>query len=346
MKDGFIKVAAYSPRVAVADPTANAATAIDACRRAEQAGAKLLVLPELFLSGYTCGDLFFQTKLLADCEQALTKLLAETADTDVLTLIGIPFAWCNRLYNCVAVLHGGRLLGILPKTNIPDYKEFSEGRYFCKGPAKNVPVRYCGFDVLFGAKQIFTLRALPAFRLAAEICEDVWVPIPPCSAHTAAGATVIANLSASDEQAGKAAYRRALLSATSARHICGYVYSSSGAGESTTDLVFSGNNFVFENGNVLAESAPFAKDSFTVSEIDCEKLQNERRKITSYTDASTDGYAYIEYGETAMEETVLTRPVDPHPFIPASKDEKNRRCERVLEIQAHGLAHRIEAAHA
>ena len=314
--------------------------------RAKREGAKLLVLPELFLCGYTCGDLFFQTKLLSDCEAALGDILAKTADVDVLTLIGMPFAWCNRLYNCAAVLYCGTLLGILPKTNIPNYREFSEGRYFASGPAENIRVRHAGFDVLFGAKQIFTLRALPSFRLAAEICEDVWVPVPPSSAHTAAGATVIANLSASDEQVGKDEYRRQLLCATAARHVCAYVYASSADGESTTDLVFSGNNFVLENGRVLAESAPFAPDNFTITEIDCDKLQNERRKLNSYSAYPADGYACIEYGGDTPVETKLTRVVEKYPFVPEDKGEKDCRCDRILDIQAHGLAHRMEVAHA
>ena len=345
MKDGFIKVAAYSPRVAVGDPAANAQTAIGAMQRAEREGAKLLVLPELFLSGYTCADLFFQTALQSACVTALGDVLAATADCGVMAVLGLPLAFGNRLYNCAAVVYRGELLGVVPKTNIPDYNEFYEGRYFAPAPSENYAITLCGFDVLFGTKQIFTLSGIPLFKLAVEICEDLWVTVPPSAAHAAAGATVVANLSASSAVIGKSEYRRLLVTSQSARCVCGYVYATAAAGESSTDLVFSGNNMIAEDGAVLAESRPFAPDNFLCTEIDCEKLAGERQKQNTFGAFHADGYAYIERA-SETEETKLTRFVDKHPFVPARKDEKDCRCDLILDIQAHGLARRIEAAYA
>ncbi len=345
MKDGFIKVAAYSPRVSVANPAANAVTAIEAMRSAERTGAKLLVLPELFLSGYTCADLFFQSTLQSECIAALQSVLAATADCDVMSVLGLPLAFGNRLYNCAAVICRGRLLGVVPKTNIPDYGEFYEGRYFAPALAENQRITLCGFSVLLGTKQIFTLSGMPQFRLAVEICEDLWVPTPPSAAHTAAGATVVANLSASSAVIGKSEYRKLLVTSQSARCVCGYVYATAAAGESSTDLVFSGNNMIAEDGAVLAESLPFAPDSFLCTELDCEKLCSERHRQNTFGALAPDGYAYIEC-ESAPTETELTRFVDKHPFVPTVKSEKDCRCDLILDIQAHGLARRMEAAHA
>ena len=345
MKDGFIKVAAYSPRVTLADPAKNAKAVIAAMRRAENSGVKLLVLPELFLSGYTCGDLFFQTKLQEDCVAALSDILDATADCHVLTAVGLPLQFGTRLYNCAAVLYGGDLLGVVPKTNLPNYNEFSEGRYFAEAPSENYPVTLCGSSVLFGTKQLFSLSAIPHCKLAVEICEDLWVTSPPSSSHAAAGATIIANLSASSAVIGKSDYRRLLVTSQSARCSCGYIYATAADGESTTDLVFSGNNMIAEDGIVLAESRPFATDSFLVTEIDCEKLAIDRVKMNTFGKFDPAGYAYIACA-CAREETVLTRFVDPHPFVPACKADSDCRCDAVLSIQAHGLARRIEAANA
>ena len=346
MKDGFVKVAAYSPAVTLADPAKNAAAVLDAMRRADKAGAKLLVLPELFLTGYTCADLFFQTKLLADAEAALGSVVEGSKGCSVLTLVGLPYAYGNRLYNCAAVVTDGKLLGLVPKSHIPDYREFYESRHFAPALPENVPVRVCGFDVLLGTKQLFTMEEVPAFVLAVEICEDLWVSAPPSLRHAAAGATVICNLSASNELVGKDSYRRMLVQTSSARALCAYVYADAGEGESSTDLVFSGHNLICENGAVLAESKPFAQDSFTLSEIDCEKLALERVKMNTFADFASGGYARVTFSAGGVCETKLTRFVDRHPFVPADDGEKNDRCDRILEIQSRGLARRMQAAHA
>ena len=345
MQDGFIKVAAYSPRVKLADPMANALTTVSAMRRAAENGVKLLVLPELSLSGYTCGDLFFQNKLLADCTSALEKILLESADCPVLTVVGMPFRFGSGLYNCAAVLFRGRLLGMIPKTYLPNYNEFSEARYFTEAPKENYPITLCGCTVLFGKKQLFSLPAIPHCTLAVEICEDLWVPSPPSAAHAAAGATLIANLSASSASIGKSEYRRLLVTSQSARCTCGYIYATAGDGESTTDLVFSGNNMIAEDGAVLAESTPFAKGGFLCTEIDCEKLANDRVRMNTFGGTDIAGYATVACA-FEQEETILTRKIEPHPFVPACKNDSNCRCDAVLSIQSHGLARRIEAARA
>ena len=335
MKHGFIKVAAYSPRVTLAAPQANAAATVEAMRRAESAGAKLLVLPELFLSGYSCGDLFFQTKLQEDCLCALQSILDNTKDCKVMTAVGLPLALGNRLYNCAAVLYAGTLLGVVPKTAVPA----EEARYFAAAPKENAEILLCGSTVPFGTKQLFSFAELPAFMLGVEICADLWQSVPPSAAHTDAGATVIANLSAATEVLGKTEYRTMLVCTAAAKQKCGYVFASAGAGESTTDLVFGGHTLIAEGQSVLCECAPFAKDSFAVSEIDCAHLLFTRRKES--TTATRDDYVckIVSLGEPV--ETELTRKVEKLPFLPA-----DRNFDTVLTVQAHGLARRIEAAHA
>lgn len=344
MKDGFVKVAAYSPRVTLGVPMQNAAAAADAMRRADAAGAKLLVLPELFLTGYTCADLFFQTALLSEATAALAHVIEASRGIHVLTFLGMPVAYGNRLYNCAAVVTDGKLLGLVPKSNIPDYREFYESRHFAPALPENVPISLCGFDILLGTKQLFTMKEVPSCTVAVEICEDLWVASPPSLRHAAAGATVLVNLSASDELVGKDAYRRMLVTTSSARAACAYIYADAGEGESSTDLVFSGHDLIAENGSLLAESAPFAADSFITSEIDCEKLRLERIKMNTFAAQDNNGYVQIPFSAGGCTETLLTRFVDRHPFVPADDGERNDRCDRILEIQARGLARRMEAA--
>ncbi len=346
MKDGFIKAAAYSPAVALGDPEKNADAAIAAVRRADAAGARILVLPELFLTGYTCADIFFQIKLLRAAEDALGRLLDATSDTRVLCVVGLPVRYGTRLYNCAAVLYGGRLLGVVPKTYIPNYCEFYEGRHFAPAPSETGEVTLCGRKTPFGTKLLFAFAGMPDAKVAVEICEDFWVPVPPACAHAGAGATLICNLSASNEAVGKGEYRKMLVESASARCTCGYLYASAGKGESTTDLVFSGHNMLCENGVMLAESQPFADDSFTISEFDCEKLAAERLRMNTFAGYEASGYTEIEIPSGAPVETVLTRAVSRHPFIPDNASETDSRCDLILEIQSQGLARRMEAAHA
>ena len=346
MKDGFIKAAVFSPAVTIGNPDKNADAAIAAVRRAEAAGARVLVLPELFLTGYTCADIFFQIKLLKDAERALGKLIRACADTRVLCVVGLPVRYGTRLYNCAAVLYGGRLLGVVPKTYIPNYREFYEGRHFAPAPDQTGEVTLGGFKAPFGAKLLFSFAGLPDAKLAVEICEDFWVSVPPACGHAGAGATLICNLSASNEAVGKPEYRKMLVQSASARCVCGYLYASAGAGESTTDLVFSGHNMLCENGVMLAESRPFSTDTFTISEFDCEKLAVERLRMNTFAGYDNSGYTEIEIPSGLPEETELTRPIEKHPFVPRDQNEKDSRCDLILEIQSQGLARRMEAAHA
>ena len=333
MKNGFIKVAAFSPRVALAKPMDNAASAVNAISRAEESGVKVLVLPELFLSGYTAADLLRFSSLALECEKALARILSETKGIKVLTLIGLPVAFGSSLYNCAAVIFDGELCGIIPKTHLT----ISEKRYFGSAPSENTSISLCGRNVTFGTKQLFTFREMPSFVLAAEICNDLWTAVPPSAHHAAAGATVVANLAASPEYSGHCKKRTELIRSLSLRSLCGYVFASAGEGESTTDLVYSGHCAVFECGELLAESAAFAKDSFTVSEIDCDSILSQRRRSDSFI-SSEERYCVYECELSEVSETKLTRSIEKFPFI-AEAD-----LDGVVEIQSRGLAKRILAS--
>lgn len=269
MKDGLIKVAAATPAIRVADCYFNAAGVICCAKQAAQHGAKVLVLPELCLTGYTCGDLFSQQTLLDGARDALHMVCAQTAELDMLLVAGLPVNCRGKVYNCAAVLYHGAVLGLVAKSNLPNYGEFYEQRHFasantladgCKAPygmpgQENVPI---------GTKLLFCCERLPEFVLGVEICEDLWSVSPPSAAHAAAGATVVANLSASDETVGKDQYRRELVTGQSARLVCGYLYADAGEGESTTDMVFAAHNLIAENGVLLAQSKRFQKDRKSV----------------------------------------------------------------------------------
>ena len=378
MQDGFIKVASITPRVRVADVAFNVESCLAAIEEAAgNRGAKVVVLPELCITGYTCEDLFWQDALLDAAERGLVSIAARTADVDALLLLGLPVRVASKLYNCAAVLFRGELLGLVPKRYVPMYNEFYEGRHFVSG-SKTVTSVDFGLlgEVPFGTNQLFACDTIPELVVGVEICEDLWVPMPPSNAHAVAGATLICNLSASPALAGKSAYRRQLVAQQSARLICGYVYASAGEGESTTDLVFSGHDLVVENGRVLADSGVFG-EGIAVSEIDVLSLAADRRRMSTFEVAPTpedykhlttyfslefDGEGGNEHaatghgnehaavghghdgkgeGEEIAIRTPLTRFVDPHPFVPAMDDARAARCEEILSIQAHGLASRL-----
>lgn len=369
MQDGFIKVASITPRVRVADVAFNVESCLAAIEEAAgNCGAKVVVLPELCITGYTCEDLFWQDVLLDAAERGLVSIAARTADVDALLLLGLPVRVAGKLYNCAAVLFRGELLGLVPKRYVPMYNEFYEGRHFVPGPKTVTSVDFGLLgEVPFGTNQLFACDTIPELVVGAEICEDLWVPMPPSNAHAVAGATLICNLSASPALAGKSAYRRQLVAQQSARLICGYVYASAGEGESTTDLVFSGHDLVVENGCVLADSGVFG-EGIAVSEIDVLSLAADRRRtstfevaptpedykhLTTYFSLEFDGeggneHAAAGHGHDSEGEDVelairtpLTRYVDPHPFVPAMDDARATRCEEILSIQAHGLASRL-----
>ena len=343
MKDGFLKAAALSPALRVADCAYNVRQITDALHKAAARGVKLAVFPEFCLTGYTCGDLFLQRTLQTGALDALSTLLDETKALDVVTLVGLPLLVHGKLYNCAAVLCHGRILGLVPKTYLPNYGEFYEKRQFTPGSTEVELVEVCGQQVPFGTSLLFRCRQMPSFVLGVEICEDLWSALPPSTFHALAGATVIANLSASDETVGKAEYRRALVSNQSARLLCGYLYASAGHGESTQDMVFAGHDLIAENGTILAENAPF-DGGCAETEIDCQRMEAERARNTSF-ELSGEGYQTVEF-DLEPAETTLTRWIDPAPFVPGDPKRRAERCELILKMQADGLAKRLDHAHA
>ena len=336
MQDGFLRVAAATPEIRVADCSYNAEQIRQEIEKAP-ADTALLVFPELCLTGYTCGDLFLQPTLLQAAEQALADLLGRTADCDTLLLIGLPVAAGASLYNCAAVCQRGRLLGLVPKTNLPNYAEYYEARHFAPDDGTVRPFRFAGQSTLLGARQLFSCRTMPSFCLGVELCEDMWVAEPPSGALAKAGATVIANLSASDESIGKAVYRRDLVLSQSARLTAAYVYASAGEGESTTDLVFGGHRLIAENGVLLQEGQRFTTGT-TYSEVDLERLLYDRRRLTTFRNEGT--WPVTEF-ELPLRPLELTRTFEPLPFVPAREEVRQERCEEILTVQALGLAKRL-----
>ena len=343
MKDGFLKAAALSPALRVADCVYNAGQIVRELQAAAARGVKLAVFPEFCLTGYTCGDLFLQHTLQQGALEGLQTVLDVSRELDTVVLVGLPLLVRGKLYNCAAVLCRGRVLGLVPKTYLPNYGEFYEKRQFTAGSAEIETVTVCGQEVPFGTSLLFRCRQMPSFVLGVELCEDLWSALPPSTFHALAGATVIANLSASDETVGKAEYRRALVENQSARLLCGYLYASAGHGESTQDMVFAGHDLIAENGTLLAEAAPFA-GGHAETEIDCQRMEAERARNTSF-EPSCEGYQTVEF-DLPLTETVLTRWVDPTPFIPHNEQLRAQRCELILKMQADGLAKRLEHARA
>ncbi len=343
MKDGFLKAAAFSPALRVADCTYNTQQIIHTLRDAAARGVKLAVFPEFCLTGYTCGDLFLQRTLQQGALDGLQAVLEASRTLDTVALVGLPLLVRGKLYNCAAVLCRGQLLGMIPKTYLPNYGEFYEKRQFTPGSTEVETITVCGQQVPFGTSLLFRCRQMPSFVLGVELCEDLWSALPPSTFHALAGATVIANLSASDETVGKAEYRRALVENQSARLLCGYLYASAGHGESTQDMVFAGHDLIAENGTLLSEALPFA-GGFAETELDCQRMESERARNTSF-EPSTVGYCTVDFDLT-LAETSLTRWVDPTPFIPHNEQLRAARCELILKMQADGLAKRLEHAHA
>ncbi len=342
MQDGFLRAAAASIPVAVADPRRNAAAICARIDQAHRAHAALLVLPELCVTGYTCGDLFLSALLLDAAETALTGICAHTQNCDPVVVLGVPLRAGGKLYNCAAVLHRGRILGVVPKTWLPNYDVFAEKRCFTSAAAYSGPgcVTIGGEEVPFGAGLVFGCAQMPAFRLGVELCEDVWAPVPPSVRLCLAGATVIANCSASPEAAGKPAHRRTLLRAASARGLCGYVYANAGPDESTERAVFSAHHLIAENGTVLAEHAPFAPEpGLLVTELDLLTLSAERRRNTTFVPDGS-GVRAVTFS-LPLRPTPLGRAVSPHPFVPDDASQRTKRAELLLTMQAHGLRKRL-----
>ncbi len=343
MKFGFIKVMAASPKLKVGDTAYNLESARECFDEAERVGANLLVFPELHLTAYTCGDLFYSDTLLDGALEALEALRDYTSGKRCMAVIGVPVRTGGKLYNCAAVIQNGAVLGVVPKTVLPNYGEFYEKRQFSSGAdyrGENT-IRIAGWDVPFGRDLLFCCREMPDFVLGVEICEDLWAPVTPSTGLCLAGATVIANLSASNELIGKNDYRRLLVSSASSRLICGYVYANAGHGESTQDMVFSGHSLIYENGQLLAEKRPFAKNWLIATEIDLFRLRFERHRNTSFDESSAPECRRVYFSQE-LRDTELTRHIARRPFVPADGEILAERAEAILSIQSDGLMRRIE----
>ncbi len=343
MKHGFIKVAAATPKVRVADCIWNGEQTIQLINEAENQGVKVLVFPELGITGYTCGDLFLQDTLLESARKTMWKIAEATEGKDVFVFVGLPIQIKGKLYNVAAAIQNGELLGLVPKQYIPNYSEFNEGRYFQAGSTSVSDVFVDGLLVPFGANLLFTCEELQ-MTLAAEVCEDLWAAIPPSSYHALAGANVLVNLSASNEVVGKAAYRREMVKNHSAGVLSAYVFACAGDGESTTDLVFAGHDVIAENGILLAESR--FTTGLCISEIDVQRLGSERRRVGSFETREREDYTEICFNYPSLQkgtpETVLTRSIEKSPFVPVDSNECKTRAEEITMVQALGLKKRLE----
>lgn len=340
MRQGFVKAAAATPKIKVADTKYNAELILDMMKESTRQGAKIVVFPELCLTGYTCQDLFLQERLLQGAKDALMKLVKESASLDAIFFVGLPFEILGKLYNVAAVFSHGEVLGLVPKSYLPNYNEFYEARHFVSGAELATEVVLPdGSCVPADRDLLFVCEQMPKLRIGVELCEDLWTPNPPSISHALAGASVLVNLSASNELTGKDSYRRELVSGQSARLLAAYIYASAGEGESTQDLVFSGHNIIAENGQILAESKRFGH-GILYSEIDVERLCAQRRRMTTFV---TEDQTHTEIlFSLKIEETKLTRFIDPAPFVPTDRQNREKRCDEILMIQAMGLKKRLE----
>lgn len=334
MRDGFIKVGAASPELRVGQPFFNISKMLELFSLASGYGVKVLVYPELSITGYTCQDLFLQDALIQDSRKALLEFVSATKGSDILSFVGFPLEHNGKLYNTAAAVQDGRILSYTAKRNLPCYGEFQEDRWFTQSPDD---VEYIEGGIPFGFKIIHRYGLL---SVSAEICEDLWVSSPPSVSHAKNGANIIVNLSASDEVIGKEEYRRNLVSMQSAKLICGYVYADASEGESTTDMVFTGADIIAENGSILNQSS-FSTGALTISEIDVSKLNEERRRVNTFKIVNDPGYVSVPF-TLDMCDTVLTRRIDPYPFVPSDDESRARRAEKILTLQALGLKRRIE----
>lgn len=340
MKDGFIKVAAATPKIKVADPAYNTEEILKIIDETEKNGASILVFSELTISGYTCGDLFLQQPLLTECKNQLLRIVKATEKKDMLVVVGCPIIVNQKLYNCAVVINRGEILGIVPKTHLPNYSEFYELRHFTSGEGLDEMVMIGDEYITVCANQVFTCENIPELVIACEICEDLWVPLPPSTYHAMAGATVICNPSASVETTTKESYRRSLVSNQSARLLAAYIYADAGEGESTQDVVYSGHHLICENGSVLAEAKRFTNE-IVYADIDVQKLAAERRKMTSFPGGKVGDYIEQTFS-LKIKENKITRTFPKAPFVPDNQDERDKRCDEILSLQSMGLKKRLE----
>ena len=339
MKNGFVKVAAATPDIRVADVEFNTQNIINTMEEAQKNGAKILVFPELCVTGYTCSDLFDHSVLLKASRKALLEIAENTNDKDMLVFVGAPLEVNGKLYNVAAAMNQGEIIGFTTKTFLPNYGEFYEMRQFTPGPQTVREITFEGKKIPFGPQILFQAEGMEELVVAAEICEDVWSPVPPSIQAALEGATVIVNCSASDETIGKDTYRRALISGQSARLISGYIYANAGEGESTTDLVFGGHNIIAENGTILKESSRYVNE-IIYSELDLQRITGERRKNTTFQPLDEETLVRVPF---TVEETktFLTRTFPKKPFVPSDEQTRAQRCEEILTIQAMGLKKRL-----
>ncbi len=353
MKDGFIKVGACSPHIHLADPKYNADLIIQKIKAADKLGVKLLVFPELCICGYTMGDLFMHEILLDACREQLLRIADETRGCSLVSVVGTPVMFCDKVYNCAAVLGDGKVIGIVPKMHLPNYGEFYEMRHFTPAAEEMFYSKLWNSDYscAMGLGLVFECIQMPSFRFGVEICEDLWVSNPPSNELCRRGALIIANCSAGDEIIGKADYRKDIVHVQSAKNITGYIYCGASEGESTSDMVFSGHSFIYENGSLLNERSPFCDTpDILVSEIDVSRLLYDRRRITSFENTRrgeeyTCAFSICGMDESKLCETELTRDFATNPFVPNDKDELHSRARDILTIQAMGLKRRIEHTH-
>ena len=349
MKYGFVKTACASPRLKVADCNFNSEQIICAAKDAAKNGASVIVFPELSITGYTCGDLFFQRTLQNASEVQLKRIISETAKLDSVIFVGLPVPRAEGIYNCAAAIKGGELLALFAKSYLPNYGEFYERRHFTPFQ-QNMNTQFIDFagfeEVPFGTDILIQDEKDSAITIGCELCEDLWVPVPPSSRHILAGATIIANLSGGNEIIGKADYRRSLVKSHSARSLCAYLYANAGLDESTQDMVFAGHNLISENGTLLAESSLFSSETI-YADIDVERLCQERRRTTSFgfsanNNTFNSNYVIVQIKMNVEKAAVeFSRYVDPHPFVPSDKDKRTQRCLEVITLQAQGLAKRL-----
>lgn len=342
MKDGFVRVGCASFEIQLGQVKENAQHIIEYAQKASQDHVKVLVFPELCLTGYTIEDLFYQKRIINEVYNQIDEILDLTYELDMFLVIGAPLIHMNKLYNCAIVICDGEILGVIPKTYIPTYHEFYEGRHFASAPKETTEIMINGDYYPFGTDIIFESHYQQHLKIAVEICEDLWAPLPPSTRHCLNGATLILNPSASNNLTTKSDYRRLLVSSHSARLVCGYAYCNAGLGESTTDVVFSNHHIIAENGTLLEESVQY-EEGFIYTDIDLDKLLSERIEMTTYA-TQNDDYLYVPF-EIDTEELELERYYNPHPFVPSRQEKRALRCKEVFDIQIYGLIQRLKATH-
>ena len=336
MKHGFVKAAAASPELRVADPAFNAQKIIEIIKAQAEKGTEILVFHELSLCGYTCGDLLLQQTLIDGCYDALKTVAESTKGLKMLVFVGLPLSYRGKLYNCAAAVSNGKIAGLIPKTHIPAYGEFYETRHFASGKDVNC---FLNYDAALTPNFLIHAQSNPDVTIACEICEDLWASESPSTRHAAAGATIIVNLSASNETVGKREYRHKLLAAHSGKNVCAYIYATAGMDESTSDLVFSGNSMIYENGVCLQESKPFSGE-VCEAEIDVGFLLHERRRMNCLAVSTQNEYVH-HYFDFISDKPLTLRKVNPLPFVP-EEGEMKERAELILNMQAHALAQRLK----